>query len=130
MLKSPFHTKISLQERLSQLTGHLVEINAARLGLEPGRLQKVYKRNFIQVQQELFVATSLNSIRVFDISEPRRSLLIGIRTTFPSGNAFNQMKLVQIGLNFIEVQAKGKKYPSRILFPLNKIEGIFRITPA
>ncbi|HEY2491620.1 MAG TPA: hypothetical protein VGI33_01615 [Paenibacillus sp.] len=126
MIIRPHHKKISLQQRLAQLTGHLVEINAARLGLEPGRLQKVFKKNFIQVQQELFVASSLNSVRVFDIPPPRNSILIGLRTTFPSGSAFNQMKLVQIGLDFIEVQAKGKT-PSRILFPLNKIEGIFRI---
>lgn len=126
MIIRPYLKKISLQQRLAQLTGRLVEINAARLALEPGRLQRVFKNNFIQVQQELFVPTSLNSIRIFGISLPPSSILIGLRTTFPSGNAFNQLKLVQIGLDFIEVQTKGKN-PSRILLPLNKIEGLFRI---
>lgn len=130
MINRPFQqkvmTRICLQQRLAQLTGHLVEINGANLGLEPGILERVFKKNFIQVQQELFVPSSLNSIRVFDIKAPYRNIRIGIRTTFPTGNAFKNMRLVRIGSDFIEVQAKGSS-PSRILFPLNKVEGIFRV---
>ncbi|MGM1048219.1 hypothetical protein SAMN05661091_4701 [Paenibacillus uliginis N3/975] len=116
---------ITLQQRLATLKGHLVEINAPNTGLEPGRLEFVYKANFIRVQGELFVPASLNSIRVFDIKPPRRSALVGVRTTFPSGSAFNRIRLVRIGSDFIELQGKGKN-PSRILFPLNKVEGIYR----
>lgn len=116
---------VTLQQRLAGLKGHLVEINAPNTGLEPGRLEFVYKSNFIKVQGELFVPASLNSIRVFDIKPPRRSIMVGVRTTFPSGSAFNRIRLVTIGSDFIELQGKGKN-PSRILFPLNKVEGIFR----
>ncbi|MCJ8013992.1 hypothetical protein MUG84_19885 [Paenibacillus sp. KQZ6P-2] len=117
---------ITLQQRLAQLTGHLVEINGKGLGLEPGKLQRVFNRNFIQVQGELFVPNSLQSIRVFDIKPAASTVRVGLRTTFSTGSAFSSIRLVQIGTNFIEVQAKGK-YPSRILFPLNKIEGIFPV---
>lgn len=117
---------ITLQQRLAMLKGHLVEINAPNTGLEPGRLDVVYKSNFIKVQGELFVPTSLNSIRVFDTKPPRRSILVGVRTTFPSGKAFQRIRLVRIGSNFIELQGKGK-HPSRILFPLNKVEGIYLV---
>lgn len=116
---------ITLQQRLAELKGHLVEINAPNTGLEPGRLEFVCKVNFIRVQGELFVPLSLNSIRVFDIKPSRRSKLVGVRTTFPSGRAFNRIRLVRIGSDFIELQGKGRN-PSRILFPLNKVEGIFR----
>ncbi|WP_136608496.1 hypothetical protein [Paenibacillus dokdonensis] len=117
---------ITLQQRLARLTGHLVEINGEGLGLEPGRLQRVFKSNFIQVQGELFVPLSLQSIRVFDINPAPRTVRVGLRTTFNTGKAFSSIRLVEIGTDFIEVQSKGK-FPSRILFPLNKIEGIFPV---
>lgn len=117
---------LTLQQRLAMLKGHLVEINAPNTGLEPGRLEAVYKTNFIQVQGELFVPASLNSIRVFDTKPPHRSILVGVRTTFSSGKAFNRIRLVRIGSDFIELQGKGKA-PSRIMFPLNKVEGIYRV---
>ncbi|MFU1796801.1 hypothetical protein ACM1RC_23265 [Paenibacillus azoreducens] len=120
---------ISLQQRLAQLTGRLAEINGEGLGLEPGKIQRVFKRNFIQVQNELFVPLSLQSIRVFGIKAPASTVRVGLRTTFRTGNAFADIRLVQIGTDFVEVQAKGK-FPSRILFPLNKIEGIFPVRPA
>lgn len=116
---------LTLQQRLATLKGHLVEINAPNTGLEPGRLESIYPSNFIKVQGELFVPSSLNSIRVFDTKPARRSIRVGVRTTFPSGSAFNRIHLVRIGSDFIEVQGKGKN-PSRILFPLNKVEGIYR----
>ncbi|MFC7677973.1 hypothetical protein [Paenibacillus sp. GCM10028914] len=116
---------ITLQQRLATLKGHLVEINAPNTGLEPGRLEHIYKSNFIKVQGELFVPNSLNSIRVFDTKPPRKSIIVGVRTTFPSGSAFNRIRLVRIGSDFIELMGKGKS-PSRILFPLNKVEGIYR----
>ncbi|GIO33892.1 hypothetical protein J2TS6_50330 [Paenibacillus albilobatus] len=117
---------ISLQQRLAELTGHLAEINGEGLGLEPGRLQRVFKNNFIQVSGELFVPLSLQSIRVFGVKRAARTARVGLRTTFRTGKAFSDIRLVQIGTDFIEVQAKGK-HPSRILFPLNKIEGIFPV---
>ncbi|GIP29822.1 hypothetical protein J23TS9_49520 [Paenibacillus sp. J23TS9] len=117
---------ITLQQRLAQLTGHLVEINGESLGLEPGRLQRVFKSNFIQVQGELFVPLSLQSIRVFDINPAPCTVRVGLRTTFNTGKAFSSIRLVGIGTDFIEIQSKGK-FPSRILFPLNKIEGIFPV---
>ncbi len=117
---------ITLQQRLAQLTGHLAEINGEGLGLEPGKLQRVFKRNFIQVSGELFVPLSLQSIRVFDVKPAARTVRVGLRPTFKTGKAFSSIRLVQIGTDFVEVQAKGK-FPSRILFPLNKIEGIFPV---
>ncbi|KHF32768.1 hypothetical protein CM49_04951 [Paenibacillus sp. P1XP2] len=71
---------ITLQQRLAQLTGHLAEINGEGLGLEPGKLQRVFKRNFIQVSGELFVPLSLQSIRVSTLN-----LLPG-----PSGSALGR----------------------------------------
>ncbi|MGN7168213.1 hypothetical protein ACTHSJ_20320 [Paenibacillus cellulositrophicus] len=126
MLLTKFKRNITLQERLAKFTGHLVEINGAGLGLEPGRLQHVYKSSFIRVQGELFVPLSLQTIRVFDVKQPAVFRRVGIRTVFQSGKAFSNMKLVLIGSDFIEVQAKGKS-PSRILFPLNQVEGIFPV---
>ncbi|MEI0737789.1 hypothetical protein VQ056_15820 [Paenibacillus sp. JTLBN-2024] len=35
---------ITLQQRLAQLTGHLAEINGEGLGLDPGKLQRVFKK--------------------------------------------------------------------------------------
>ncbi|GAB6991614.1 hypothetical protein [Paenibacillus pini] len=119
--------KQTLQQRLFQLRGHLVEVNGENLGLEPGQLQQVFKHNFIKVQGELFVPLSLQSIRVFDIKPPRRTVRVGVRTTFRTGSAFSNIRLVQIGTDFIELQAKGSRFPSRILFPLNKVEGIFPV---
>ncbi len=118
--------QITLQQRLAQLTGHLVEINGEGLGLEPGRLQRVFKSDFIQVQGELFVPQSLQTIRVFDIKPAASTVRVGLRTTFSTGSAFSSIRLVRIGTDFIEVESKGK-FPSRILFPLNKIEGIFPV---
>lgn len=123
-----FRRNITLQQRLVKFTGHLVEINGKGLGLEPGRLQHVFRKNFIRVQGELFVPLSLQSIRVFDVKQPAVSQRVGIRTVFRSGNAFSNIKLVLIGSDFIEVQAKGKS-PSRILFPLNQVEGLFPVRP-
>ncbi|KKO54239.1 hypothetical protein [Paenibacillus sp. DMB20] len=117
---------ITLQQRLAALKGRLVEINAPHTGLEPGRLEIVYKHNFIRVQGELFVPASLNSIRVFDTKPVEKGIRVGVRTTFASGSSFDRMRLVRIGSDFIEVQGKGK-HPSRILFPLNKVEGIYRV---
>ncbi|WP_054956254.1 hypothetical protein [Paenibacillus dakarensis] len=116
---------ITLQQRLSMFKGHLVEINAPNTGLEPGRLEMVSRSNFIKVNGELFIPSSLNSIRVFDTKPPRQTLLIGVRTVFPSGKAFSRIRLVRIGTDFIELLGK-EKHPSRILFPLNKVEGIYR----
>ncbi|GAB6929247.1 hypothetical protein JCM10914A_32300 [Paenibacillus sp. JCM 10914] len=118
--------KITLQQRLALLTGHLAEINAPNSGLEPGRIQRVFPNRFIKVQGELFVPLSLNSIRVFNVSPPRRSIPVGIRTTFPTGGAFNRIRIVRIGTDFIELLGKDKNR-SRILLPLNKVEGIFPI---
>lgn len=116
--------KITLQQRLASLTGHLVEVNAPHTGLEPGRLQRVFPKNFVKVQGELFVPSSLNSVRVFDVKPPKRTVLVGVRTTFSTRGAFNRIRLVRIGADFIELLAKDKNR-SRILLPLNKVEGIF-----
>lgn len=120
----PRKPQATLQRRLSSLLGHLVEINAPNSGLEPGRLQRVFSRNFIKVHGELFVPHSLNSIRVFDVKPPGKTTLVGVRTTFSTRGAFNRMQLVGIGTDYIELLAKDKNR-SRILLPLNKVEGIF-----
>lgn len=116
--------KITLQQRLASLTGHLVEINAPHTVVRARRLQRVFPKNFVKVQGELFVPSSLNSIRVFDVKPPMRTVLVGVRTTFPTRGAFNRIRLVRIGADFIELLAKDKNR-SRILLPLNKVEGIF-----
>lgn len=125
-LRIPQNHELTLQRRLSSLIGHLVEVNAPNTGLEPGRLQRVFPKNFIKVQGELFVPQSLNSIRVFDVKPPGKTTLVGVRTTFPTRGAFNQIRLVRIGSDFIELLAKDKNR-SRILLPLNKVEGIFPV---
>ncbi|MEC0259144.1 hypothetical protein [Paenibacillus lautus] len=122
----PCGHKITLQQRLASLTGHLVEINAPNTGLEPGRLQRVFPKNFIKVQGELFVPSSLNSVRVFDVKPPVKTMRVGVRTTFPTRGAFNRIRLIRIGADFIELLAKDKNR-SRILIPLNKVEGIFPV---
>lgn len=116
---------LTLQQRLASLTGHLAEINAPNTGLEPGRLQRVLPKNFILVQGELFVPASLNSIRIFDVKRPKRTVPVGVRTTFSASGAFDRMRLVRIGSDFIELLGKDKNR-SRILLPLNKVEGIYR----
>lgn len=121
------HTGKTLQQRLAELQGHLAELNTPLSGLEPGRIRRVYSRQFIKVNRQLFVALSLNSIRVFDIPRTRRGTRVGIRTVFPSRNAFNNIKLVGVGLDYLELQGKGK-VPSRILFPLSRVESIYRPT--
>ncbi|QOS78581.1 hypothetical protein JNUCC31_28385 [Paenibacillus sp. JNUCC31] len=121
------HTGKTLQQRLSELQGHLAELNAPLSGLEPGIISKVYPRNFIKVNRQLFVPLSLNSIRVFDIPRTRRGIRVGIRTIFPSRNAFNNIRLVGVGVDYLELQGKGK-FSSRILFPLTRVESIYRPT--
>ncbi|MGG3283092.1 hypothetical protein [Paenibacillus solani] len=125
-LQIPRNHELTLQRRLSSLIGHLVEINAPNTGLEPGRLQRVFPKNFIKVNGELFVPQSLNSIRVFDVKPPGKTTVVGVRTTFLTRGAFNQIRLVRIGSDFIELLAKDKNR-SRILLPLNKVEGIFPV---
>ncbi|KOR88097.1 hypothetical protein [Paenibacillus solani] len=125
-LRIPRNHELTLQRRLSSLIGHLVEVNAPNTGLEPGRLQRVFPKNFIKVHGELFVPQSLNSIRVFDVKSPGKTTLVGVRTTFPTRAAFNQIRLVKIGSDYIELLAKDKNR-SRILLPLNKVEGIFPV---
>ncbi|PZT55114.1 hypothetical protein [Paenibacillus silvae] len=115
----------TLQQRLAQFQGHIAELNTPRSGLEPGRIQKVFPRNFIKVNHQLFIPLSLNSIRVFDIPRTRRGARVGIRTTFPSHNAFRNIRLVGVGIDYIELQGKGR-VPSRILFPLSSVESIYR----
>ncbi|MDN4603297.1 hypothetical protein P5G61_18810 [Paenibacillus sp. F6_3S_P_1C] len=122
-----FHTGKTLQQRLAELQGHLAELNAPLSGLEPGIISKVFPRSFIKVNRQLFVPLSLFSIRVFDIPRARRGVRVGIRTVFPSRNAFKNIRLVGVGLDYIELQAKGK-FSSRILFPLTQIESIYRPT--
>jgi hypothetical protein len=102
-------------------------LNAPLSGLEPGIISKVFPRSFIKVNRQLFVPLSLFSIRVFDIPRARRGVRVGIRTVFPSRNAFNNIRLVGVGLDYIELQGKGK-FSSRILFPLTQIESIYRPT--
>lgn len=84
------------------------------------------QKNFILVRGQLFVPSSLNSIRVFDVKAPRYTIPVGIRTTFRTGKAFNRIRLVHIGADYIELLAKDKNR-SRILLPLNKVEGIYRV---
>ncbi|WP_458126548.1 hypothetical protein [Paenibacillus sp. Z3-2] len=121
------HTGKTLQQRLAELQGHLAELNTPLSGLEPGRIRRVYSRQFIKVNRQLFIPLSLNSIRVFDIPRTRRGIRVGIRTTFPSWNAFNNIRLVGVGLDYLELQGKGR-VPSRILFPLSSVESIYRPT--
>ncbi|WP_440119046.1 hypothetical protein [Paenibacillus sp. QZ-Y1] len=121
------HTGKTLQQRLAELQGKLAELNAPLSGLEPGRISKVYPRNFIKVNRQLFIPLSLNSIRVFDIPRTRRGIRVGIRTVFPSRNAFNNIRLVGVGTDYLELQGKGK-FSSRILFPLTQVESIYRPT--
>ncbi|SDC73711.1 hypothetical protein ACMX2M_12095 [Paenibacillus polymyxa] len=121
------HTGKTLQQRLAELQGHLAELNTPLSGLEPGRIRRVYPRQFIKVNRQLFIPLSLNSIRVFDIPRTRRGVRVGIRTTFPSKNAFNNIRLVGVGLDYLELQGKGR-VPSRILFPLSSVESIYRPT--
>ncbi|MGC5771699.1 hypothetical protein [Paenibacillus pabuli] len=121
------HTGKTLQQRLGELQGHLAELNAPLSGLEPGIISKVYPRNFIKVNRQLFIPLSLNSIRVFDIPRTRQGIRVGIRTIFPSRNAFKNIRLVGIGVDYLELQGKGK-FSSRILFPLTQVESIYRPT--
>lgn len=121
------HTGKTIQQRLAELQGHLAELNAPLSGLEPGLISKVFPRSFIKVNRQLFVPLSLFSIRVFDIPRARRGVRVGIRTVFPSRNAFKNIRLVGVGLDYIELQGKGK-FSSRILFPLTQIESIYRPT--
>ncbi|MHA7584150.1 hypothetical protein ACX12E_27770 [Paenibacillus vandeheii] len=121
------HTGKTLQQRLAELQGHLAELNAPLSGLEPGIISKVFPRSFITVNRQLFVPLSLFSIRVFDIPRARRGVRVGIRTVFPSRNAFKNIRLVSVGLDYIELQGKGK-FSSRILFPLTQVESIYRPT--
>ncbi|HBU81692.1 MAG TPA: hypothetical protein DEF35_08645 [Paenibacillus sp.] len=121
------HTGKTLQQRLAELQGHLAELNAPLSGLEPGIISKVFPRSFIKVNRQLFVPLSLFSIRVFDIPRARLGVRVGIRTVFPSRNAFKNIRLVGVGLDYIELQGKGK-FSSRILFPLTQIESIYRPT--
>ncbi|MEC0127439.1 hypothetical protein [Paenibacillus pabuli] len=121
------HTGKTLQQRLGELQGHLAELNTPLSGLEPGIISKVYPRNFIKVNRQLFIPLNLNSIRVFDIPRARRGIRVGIRTIFPSRNAFKNIRLVGIGVDYLELQGKGK-FSSRILFPLTQVESIYRPT--
>ncbi|KOY17349.1 hypothetical protein [Paenibacillus xylanivorans] len=121
------HTGKTLQQRLAKLQGHLAELNAPLSGLEPGIISKVFPRSFIKVNRQLFVPLSLFSIRVFDIPRAQRGVRVGIRTVFSSGNAFNNIRLVGVGLDYIELQGKGR-FSSRILFPLTQVESIYRPT--
>ncbi|MBM6385875.1 hypothetical protein [Paenibacillus illinoisensis] len=121
------HTGKTLQQRLAELQGHLAELNTPRSGLEPGRIKRVYSRHFIKVNRQLFIPLSLLSIRVFDTPQTRRGVRVGIRTVFPSKNAFRNIRLVGVGLDYLELQGTGK-FPSRILFPLSQIESIHRPT--
>ncbi|WP_128101593.1 hypothetical protein [Paenibacillus sp. DCT19] len=127
MNRKRLHTGKSLQQRLSELQGKLAELNAPLSGLEPGRISRVYTRHFIKVNRQLFIPLSLYSIRVFDIPPTCRGVRVGIRTVFPSGNEFNNIRLVGIGRDYLELQGKGK-FPSRILFPLSQVESIYRST--
>ncbi|WP_145412800.1 hypothetical protein [Paenibacillus xylanexedens] len=115
----------TLQQRLAQFQGHLAELNAPRSGLEPGRIRRVFPRNFVKINHQLFIPLSLNSIRVFNVPRTQRGIRVGIRTTFPSRNSFRNIRLVGVGLNYVELQGKGR-VPSRILFPLSSVESIYR----
>lgn len=115
----------TLQQRLAQFQGHLAELNTPRTGLEPGRIRKVFPRNFVKINHQLFIPLSLNSIRVFNVPRTKRGIRVGIRTTFPSRNAFKSIRLVGVGIDYIELQGKGR-VPSRILFPLSSVESIYR----
>ncbi|MGF9695755.1 MULTISPECIES: hypothetical protein [Paenibacillus] len=119
------HTGKTLQQRLAELQGHLAELNTPRSGLEPGRIKRVYPHHFIEVNRQLFIPLTLLSIRVFDTPQTRRGVRVGIRTVFPSKNAFRNIRLVGVGIDYLELQGKGK-FPSRILFPLTQIESIKR----
>ncbi|MGG1879653.1 hypothetical protein ABDI30_19035 [Paenibacillus cisolokensis] len=126
LLSGRIWSSCTLQQRLARFAGHLVEINTPNTGMEPGRLQRIFKKNFILIRGQLFVPSSLNSIRVFDVKAPRYTIPVGIRTTFRTGKALNRIRLVHIGADYIELLAKDKNR-SRILLPLNKVEGIYRV---
>ncbi|CAM3103468.1 hypothetical protein PASE110613_16730 [Paenibacillus sediminis] len=126
MLGCPKIQNMTLHQRLTQLVGKSIEINAAGLALEPGILQEVCPKTFIRVQGELFVPRSLNFMKVFRIRKSTKFTRIGVRTTFKSGNLFFDIPLVQIGKDFIELQGKGS-FPERFLMPINKVAGFFEI---
>ncbi len=125
-MKCPIVRKQTLQQRLVCLTGRNVEIQARELSLEPGKLQKVCRKLWIRVQNELFVPTSLYSIRVPGIGRRGTYRRVGVRTAFDAQGAYDDVYLVQTGKDFIELQTNPTS-GSRILLPLRQVVGIYSI---
>ena len=124
-VKCPVINKITLQQRLAQLVGRSIEINAAGLALEPGKLQSVCGAKFIRVQGELFVPASSTYLRVFGVSRTNRFRRVGLRITFQTSVSFADVQLVQIGRDFLELQDSSKK--ERTFVPLKGVVGIFSL---
>ena len=100
----------TLQQRLAQFQGHLAELNTPRTGLEPGRIRKVFPRNFVKINHQLFIPLSLNSIRVFNVPRTKRGIRVGIRTTFPSRNAFKRIRLAGVGIGRSQSESGEKRW--------------------
>ena len=107
-------TILTLQQRLRQLLGRNVSIEAEGFASEAGRLNAV-TRNLIRVQQVFFVPQAVNRINVFNLptNVGRR---IQILSTF-SGGQIIPARLVALGRDFVEINVNGQ----RTLIPLNKV---------
>jgi hypothetical protein len=118
-LAIPIRT-ITLQQRLAQLVGRRIQIEAENLSLEPGLLQRVFRRSFIRVTGELFVPLTLNRIIVFNVPLASRTAKVSVTTTF--GGSRTNVPLVAVGADFIELQGQGaSRQRQRILIPINKV---------
>lgn len=107
-------SSLTLQQRLRQLIGRNISIEAEGFASEAGRLNAV-TRNLIRVMQVYFVPQAVNRINVFNLptNVGRR---INILTTF-SGGQIIPVRLVALGRDYVEINVNGQ----RTLIPLNKV---------
>ncbi len=113
-------TKMTLHCRLRRAIGQKVALEAPGFSSEVGRLQKVYPR-FIKVTGQYFVPHNLDRIVLSRACRRLPKCRVMIRTTF---DETIRARLVQIGLDFIEVVELHTLCRRRVLLPWGRVVGI------
>lgn len=112
-------SKITLKDRLSLHIGFTVVIQAKGFSSEPGLLQKVGQQ-FIKVNDQFFIPSSLDQIALVGIEPKVTGLLVYLRSITKGSIS---AKLIRTGADFIEIIMNNTN-KEWLLIPLNKIISI------
>lgn len=114
---------MSLNRRLRQLVGQKIALEAPGFSSEIGRLQKVLPR-FIVVTGQFFIQKNLDKIILVKACPSLPACQVVIRTTFEQSI---RARLVQIGIDFVEVIELSTFCRRRVIVPLGKVVSIKKV---